>query len=76
MSFTMTSAVGSRNQMSPSNSSDTKKELGTNTTCAGQASRRECVACMVSVRGDWGPGLGAGRRGEVGGWDAVGASTA
>lgn len=49
--------------MSPSNSSDTKKELGTNTTFAGQASRRECVACMVSVRGDWGPGLGAGRGG-------------
>jgi hypothetical protein len=33
MSLTMTRAVGSRNQMMPSNSRLTKKELGMNSTC-------------------------------------------
>jgi hypothetical protein len=33
MSFTITSAVGSRNQMRPSNRRETKKEEGMKTTC-------------------------------------------
>ena len=61
MSLTMTRAVGSRNQMMPSNSRLTKKELGMNSTCTTGAPRvvqefyrvGRCRAAVVKTSQVW-----------------------